>query len=711
MIPSSGWRPRSTGSQPLLVPLPQERSWGLRVGAEGELRPGAVVGPSLRVLSSGDADAENLAGITDEGQLASVVRVSTEDANAAALVDWFRLERFATQCDVELVIFDRDDSTEMYVVGTNITKGRASIGQINVRVLDKRMVASDQRTGRFTYALTDEDGRPKIVGRRAVLRRYVEGSWRVLVNGIVMDVRLDSKFVSYTVVIRDFRELERKTEAFTTGGTSCVFPRGTLNSWGLKPDGTYLSPAVTPWKGVFHHTDADTGWVRLDTIPDEYPADLILVDRMAEATKATRDEARGHNVAQNIAVLWRPEGSTGEWTYWRNIGVRTTVDSTTLPELAGGILSPYKVGFWGAATDAHYQGKDAPKLILFRLYKPEAYHEDGTPSLVLWPTTGQRIEFIVLYVGPPSEDWPVHWEGQARDLLVELGNGKHTTSERFHLEYDRVALDAEPRLDAHVLLRLTKAVDDTRKFTEDNVWRALGAAPAWNAAGRIYPVTLALPTAPDALPVLGDAEMKPETSWQHQGSKAITSIAFTYHRVTRREPTNDPFQSQSAGDAISSTEVTITYEDRGAKFDLEGVATEITTFAFSALGDAGLDPISGNAEDELGWQLAARLRTDLFPRYAFGARSFTGTCRWSATSNLVVGSWVRAQVSWNPNYAERRRGSDSLAQVVSIKDASCGWRTIGVEEVVATVEEGVVVLPTPVEVNPWELPPEGSEEA
>jgi hypothetical protein len=699
-----------TQEEPTDFPLPEPYSARYTEGAAGDLSGLTVEGRRTGVVSHGALTVTNRTGRTGTGHLSSQVEIHRESVFGTALVDWFEFERMGSPCDVELVIYARDDATEYFVAGNgrfhespylceltgygetevDFAKGSSSIGQINLTVLDKRTVRGDQTTGRFTGKLADEFGRPLVIGRRTRVRRFNEGRWIVLIEGVLVDVKMDSSFSAYQLVVRDFRELERKASAFTTGDTSALWPRGVVDGWGKMPDGSWLVPPVQPWKGRFKYESATRGWFDMDSKATEFPASQILTDRMVKALEASWDRDRGKSIIRKVAVMWRAEGTNDPWVEYRNSAVYRYLKYPLF-----GYKGWRNIGLVEAATDTSYEGRKIGKILNIRLDDPQM--RGGGP--LVWPADEQRVEVILRYVGPPSEDFPFHWEGTVGQLLEQLYEGLHSDSLRFHQPY---ALESFQGMDTPVRLRLTKPIKDVRKWLEENVWQALGAAPAWNDEGAIYPVYSNLPENITGLPEITDAMVMPEAGWQLLGSRAVNVVNFHYGRAVRVEVEDDPFSEAAAGDNVYVHPVELEYRSEDGIFDLEEKEITIKTEVFTALGTPEAEPLT-TVEDETGWQLSMERQLGILSRFRFGAQLGSALCRRSLTHALRVGDWVINRLSWQPNFFTGRRGNYAIGQIVSIKETSCTTRDLQVEHIVAYVdEEGNIIRPDPVEVEPWD---------
>ena len=159
----------------------------------------------------------------------------------------------------ELTVFADDDTAELFDVSTDpaharpylkaptsfpeqevdFAKGTASIGQINLQVVDVPTDPTDQDTGYMTAQLAEaagwsaNQGHSTLMGHRALLTENVDGGGATtVIDGVIRSVRLLETFATYELEIRDIRERERNAKAFLNTTTPTVLPRGVLDGYG-----------------------------------------------------------------------------------------------------------------------------------------------------------------------------------------------------------------------------------------------------------------------------------------------------------------------------------------------------------------------------------------------------------------------------------------------------------------------------------------------
>lgn len=588
--------------------------------------------------------------------------------------------------DLILRVFEADDTTAAWEVGTSAAhpnpylhvpvayaeaeidprEGRSRIGRLSVRIADPQ-VGADQTQRWVTQVLGSPDGYSALNGRRV---RLEHATGELVIDGVCAGSRLTETFAGFELAIDDIRARGIRVPLFTRTGTATVLPRGVLNGYGQVPGGSWLVPPTKPLLGTYSG-DALHGWVGLDDAPqsatDEVPPDLVYTPAMQRAMRSTTrfDDWVFESVWEQVTVLWRPEGSLSDWTEVKRINVVLA-------------LAP----IFGSGRVRNAEDDLVDVLVVRRIWLSD-YGESG-----VLPATGQRIELVVRYSGPASEDYPFHFEGTAGELLRNIWRGDYSTDDDGQpiapgIRYDESRLvgpAALPALQRPVRLRITKPEPDLREFV-DRICKALGVAPALNLEGEVSPISEELPDATVSLPEINDSNTQAITGWEHPITGAVTQVEISYPRDYRVSARSDPKGDRSAGDGISTVEqkVTVRPPDDGALQQLMGVQTlEVDGFLWRALAGEDGQPLVASIRDEAGLQHAQSRGVEAILRYAYGGqRSVVRVRRNDSPMNgIVVGDWVLDARSWAPNYATGRRGRNHLAQVVSVRDLNPAWREL-----------------------------------
>ena len=674
-----------------------------------------------------EGGAGTVAAVAPAGLQARVVFQGGWDA---ILIDSFEDVPFTLpECSLVLQVYEEDGETLAWEVGTapthsapylclpenygaqelDIIAGAATIGQVEVIVIDKAQVPGDQDSGWLTARLTS-GGFPAIRGRRCRLTRYINPTlgYVVIADGPADTPRLDDSYAAYKWVIKDVRETERKIRAFTRANT-WMLPMGTPEGFGPYTDPAdsvdkWLVDPREPLVGTYTETELLQGVVTLDdywddpftVIPQHFPSSDKVLTRDVELADAV--EALGYSEVEilemdqrawhtwpNIELLWRPEGTEDPWTVIRPEGMH----------FLGGSSYPHGLVYWagengGVPVNGGAKLPDLTKIraafkIVMRLPDRDSTWGSFTLQAGDFPTEGQGIEVAMRYVGEPSEAMPlyVEYDGEARmtagKLLKKLYDGEYSDRDPVTgdivptgIRYDETALLA---LTAPVRLRLTEVVDDLRDWAEQQIYSVTGWAPSLNADLAIHPSSQEPPPSFVGIPVLSDTNVEPVPVW-NAGETIINMLEFTYPRYYRPGlTTGDAAQSV---DNLETRDITVTYRSLSSVTRKEEKVTFEGT-AFAAVGDY----LGGPVGAETGAELAADRKLYVFDRYNYGAQTIEIPVRRGATTAAVKpGDWVVIALSWLPDYVTMRRGASWGGQVVAIHDVDCAWRVFLIEEAV-----------------------------
>ncbi len=363
-------------------------------------------------------------------------------------------------CALVLQVFAEDGETVAWEVGTSpfhaypylcrpenygaqeldIIAGAATIGQVEVIVIDKAQVPGDQDSGWVTERLTD-GAVPAIRDRRCRLVRFIgEGEgFVVIADGPADTPRLDSTYAAYKWVIRDVRETERKIRAFTRTGSTWLLPMGVENGWGSwDDDGSpeWLISPREPLVGTFRVEFAgaqgnvvlDDYWQDAFTSPPWWPSTPVVLSREVELATGLLDLLVSQGELQgspgktlytwpDLELLWRLEGSGDQWTVIQ--------PSTANPILRSNPVARSLVVYANDQVNGGAELTDGTLItaaIKFMLQGAtlESTHDPDTGALVWvpdegdypgnFPLDGQRVECAIRYIGVPTETVPLYIE-------------------------------------------------------------------------------------------------------------------------------------------------------------------------------------------------------------------------------------------------------------------------------------------------------------
>lgn len=618
-------------------------------------------------------------------------------------------------CALQLDVYENDRETIAWIVSTvsshpnpylvvperyaeqdiDPAAGAASIGAVQVTVIDRARVAGDQDSGWLTYRV-GRNGYGHLAGRRGRLRRFIseELGWVTIADGPIGTVRLESDYSSLSFEIRDTREIERKIQIFKGGGGVVPVAPGLP----FDPDGckTVLPDAV--WGGYGYDPESDT----------------YLIDP-AEPLTGTADIGVVAGADNNPTM--RSLNLSGNSTALRTISPAAYHAMTGVIEFRndwyeyGGILRrDYTVRFPYLTLLWREQGSEDPWTELTGTLWIDGYQEDdGSSTSLLWdhlvlagksgdnyradvlligdergdsvlPAENQAIEVVVVYRGPPTQDLPVYVEGiTAGEFARNVYSGLYSARDEdgfivpTGIRYDE---DALLQMTDLVRIRLTEVVKDARDWLEKHIYAPTGWVPALDDDGRISPVSQVPPQSVAGLTMIHDGIAEPTPDWD-SGTRIVNVVRFVYQRDYR--PSNSA--QAETGDGLADREIVIEWEEPLSISRHGRQVLEIKGDAFRAIGLADSAPVGGDPTVEQGAVLALLRSLYLRPRYAFGAPTISLPVMRSHTYGLRAGSWVAVDLSWLPDYVTRRRGLVGLAQVVALGDLDCAWRNAMLEMV------------------------------
>lgn len=594
--------------------------------------------------------------------------------------------------DLLLTLYQDDDETPLFTVSTSPThphpylcepqvyaeseldlqRGSARIGRLDVEIIDPQ-TGPDQTQRWLTERLGTPEGYSALNGRRVRLE-HDDGT--VVIDGIVAGVALHNSFAGFRVSIEDIRARGIEIPLFTRTNTTAVLPRGVVAGYGRTAAGQWMVPPATGIIGRYRALEAGQGVIEFPVLRSG-DSRRVMHDDIRTAVQTGWDAELEQMVYPTVEVWWRPQGAT-EWRIHRRMPTPTYTFGSSPDELLQ--MGPDLI----ATTKSLGRGDDSDYVSRIFLA--------ATAEQPVLPTTGQNVEVMLVYSGSITERFPLHYEGPAGQLLLDVLRGEYSTDEegakidpRIRVDEARFIGPAAPVvLRAPVRVRITETEEDLRDWFE-RACQALGIAPALNAHGEVSPVSAELPDETVPLPEINDGNAEAVAGWEHPITDAITQVHVTYHRDishagARVAVPRGTSLSGGAADGISSVErsVTIAPDPASGIQQVMGVKVhKVDGFLWRSIGgEEGQG--SPALSDDAAVRQARRLAGDLLLRFAHGGQSSFVRVRKSDPDieGLNVGDWVLDARSWAPNYMSGRRGRNHLAQVVSIRDINPEWREI-----------------------------------
>lgn len=662
------------------------------------------------------------------------VRILLDGAWDVVFVDSFdEVAAAGAPCSLVLEVYEEDGETIAWEVGTDaehpfpflalpenyaaqevdFLSGAATIGQVEVVVVDRRQIPGDQASGWMTERLTD-GAVPAIADRRCRLLRFIspELGSVVIVDGPAGAPRLHSSYAGYRWVIKDQRESERKIRAFTRTD-AWVLPMGLEDGWGryeLAGEEEWLVPPTEPLVGTYR-TDSNDGKGRVTfegywtdpfdvgLLGNRFPSSGSVSDRAVELAAGVVEKVfvDSENLYADVwrwtwsdfDVLWRAAGSSDPWT------VVNTIDTANAANLAqGGTSLPRSVvnyiGPNGERTLPGIDHAEADGVRIFAAYSLmiRGYKDVPTPGNGIlqdgdFPTAGQSIEVALRYRGEPTEAIPLHLEYDTDGspltvgrLLERLYAGEFSDVDPSTGEFVPTGI----RYDALALREMTdpvravieKPIDDLRDWSERLAYAPTGWAPSLDRSLRIAPASQIPPDSFEGFPEVNSLNAAPTPDW-NAGEFRINSLTFVYPRYFAA-PTSE---AAEVVNRLAKREVTFTFRSAGSlQRKEEGVEFDGSLFAAVGASDGA------SLGDEYAATLAAERRLYVFDRYNYGAQAIQLPVRRTDSALWKAGDWIVVDVPWIPDYVLRRRGALWGGQIMSIEDLNCAWRVVLLEEAV-----------------------------
>lgn len=572
-------------------------------------------------------------------------------------------------------------------------RSTASIGTVEVGVIDRPIVPGDQTTGFMTARVHD------LLGRRCRLRRWISvaAGWQVIADGPAGPPRMDSSYAAYRWTIRDTRETERKLAAFIRGGVAAIIPHSVpVYGFGQYTDDAgdhiLLSSAFSQaMLGTYHITSLGVpglqiGYVQIGAPTyigggigtSEDPSFVSSINAKIEkaglsATEVVEVEA-GVWAVQAADVVWRPVAGPAVWNVSRPA-------MTTATHLAPFVTR--RISLLNGAGDPF---ETVDSVMLFA-------SNDGIPSEFAGLSDGDQVWFLIRYLGPASEDFPYYLEGLLGDVLRNLYDGKYALPVNDGIEgstYDpagmnareAVALpiiqydpDAFDALVEQVYLRQTEPVSDARAWAETALYGPSGWMPTLDNELRISPLSRSTPTSVSELLVADDVVTVPSPNWQC-GERTVSQIVYSYPRYFVPD-INSGIETKPDGLAIR--DVVISFKDPLSDLQHGPQIEEYDAAAFAAIGTPDGSNLPGTLETAN--LMVQKAKFDVLDRYAQGAQSTSVSVRRSRIPNVRAGQFIPWNLMHLPDRLTGLRGSTvDAAQILSLRDDDCVWRTLLLEE-------------------------------
>jgi hypothetical protein len=579
-----------------------------------------------------------------------------------------------------LTVYQEDDTTPLFTVSTDpahanpylkafenfpeqevdFAKGAASIGQQTVRIVDVPTDPTDQSTGWMTAQLPD-GGYSALMGHRAVTTQDIGAGAEIILEGVVRSVVLLDTWSTYELELRDIRERERKTKAFTRTDTPTVLPRGVLDGYGVSfsifgISTTFPVPPTAPCTGTYLQRTTSQGEIHEIFQPPGQPIGVLtLTAPMADALNSVApiDDEKEVLVYDRWKLLWRDKATGGAYTTLTQVAARH---------------SGLQLGQMRLLFNISSQGQRTGVSVGTQI---DAIGINNVVSGGTLPSDQQEIEFIIQYDGPVTEDWRLHLQGLTVGEFLRNGYRGDYSDEPPRIRYDEASLLA---FSLPIRATIGKPVDDLRDYFEKHAYPIIHAAPTLNADGEISPVTYLLPPDGVTLPHLDNDNCAPEGGgWAHASQDAINLVVVKYKRDYAINPEDAPNLAPS--DLLQAKEIEHDFPLQESIDLLGEEKLEVNSDLLRTIGTKDGGPLGGDATDETGYHVARKIARMATDRFVQGGQYFRlrGMRTDSDVEALGPGSWVTVGVSWMPDYLLGTRGLARMAQVVGRRNLNAAW--------------------------------------
>ena len=571
-------------------------------------------------------------------------------------------------------------------VSVDLLNGKATIGEMVAEILDKRTNPADQSTGWFTGLLGQTGG---VGDYRAVYEEQVGGAWLTVLDGVAGRVQLMESDVTFSMNIRDPRERVRRLELFTRSGTTTIFPRGVLDGFGrYGGTGDFALPPTTPVTGVYEQDDANGGQISFVgswSIFGRIPRDLVVDELQQEYLRGRTywrtglDDTLFGYAAGHVEILWRLPGA-GTW----NVVTEPFVQRHGGGGLVFSQVDPQSLGVYREARDP--QGNDVVGM--------RALHLRTLNASDPLPTDGQTVEVIALYVGPPTEEAPLHLEGTTGEILQALLDGEYSPR-RWNgtaweivdpgIPHDPTAVAAltDPMLGIVTAPVAKDEADGQRAalgWVEKMLLKPIGAAPGLNASFELAPIRYELPTSATSLPTLNDSNCR-NARWLQDPEEVRNAVSFKYSRFlvdgTLGIPGKAVRRDRDRGglDRLAVVPVPVKFEHEGIASSPHGEQVhDVDGAMYSAVVPPADEDQRINVD--IGFQAGRRLFDFVTNRYLRGGKPIVAEAARSSSKDWPTGSYIIVGVSWLPDLATGLRGMNRVAQIVGRTPIDNAWETL-----------------------------------
>jgi hypothetical protein len=525
--------------------------------------------------------------------------------------------------------------------------GRNMLSQIQID--DIEILENLRPAGRVvTRELTDDDARPRMLARQAVLEETEDAgtSWTTIMHGYVQDIEFVSG-IEAVFTIGDTRRVERTTVAWKT--TTPSFP------------------LATPLIGG----PVEGGW---DPILPDYGLPVFRVTAVVAPDTLTR----GRVTLQYLSGPMPPDYTSGmSATVWKAINQRARNYFTQAGFFDGVGIGLYPGRFPRLTVTLGDAGDGTPSPATFAplaiglqtpqviptLYPTEDLISPAGEIEILWetnqPTVGDDFT-VVVTATDISEDNPLHLRGHPVDLIADLHTDAGIPVDTTTQAAVKAALG-----DWLVLGRITEPGPTIQDEAERwGAWFGFGLRIGADGEREFFQTRNQPSGAPAETIVIGDLREANGPMWKHSENSIANTIRWEAQRLARWNPAVDPAPRPTDDVRVNPETIVSDYSLDGgttlesATYGLKEVGYRLPGQMF--FGNASPRPLTDHAFAE---------SLQVFQRFGRGAPFGMRLTRRNALAVLHLGDIVGDDVDFAPvallgRSPTSQRGGARYARVV-----------------------------------------------
>jgi hypothetical protein len=579
---------------------------------------------------------------------------------------------------------------------------RVDQGELTVRMLDPRITAGGDNLVRWLTAfLGDTKGKEQLKGRKVFIEESLDAgtTWSAFYTGRVRSLKLAGR-VAYEMTVRDMAKdmdtqvfVGRPDPAVTYASPAVLLPNGFLQAG-------YGN--VTPTRPIKAKVTNTSRYSRLDpaggprtfgelSVRENSPSDPPRI-----ATKVLNDGdgwsmyTADRDYSGGLRVFMRPQtgGAWGEYKPFPLISpLQLSNDKVLLTGKAFNsklhILSQSGM-FFDFTTSVEQVGLQALPV--------------GSPNYAAMPVDGTAVEFYVTGDDKPTKTFPlfitdIHPVQLWKDLLdgkfgYLVGGAAYRKIAYDSAAFDALIADTSIPVQRFRITKTWKLVE----FLEQCICKPNNLAYRLDALGRVVPLDLRLPTALPTLSIVdADLVLSEKPQWDTDSGSIVTRVEATYYAEEKKDPTKWSSRSKDQsnypdenGGTVSEVDPAPLYipADLRQEAELGGAQKyEVNAMGFRFFPEE-LAPLPGNTGNTLAsvppilrpglrsrqeWirSFLDRLASEVRGLFGNGASYLDVLC--GRTANVLavdVGTWVKVNVSVQPNPASNMRGGERVALCV-----------------------------------------------